>query len=152
MLELMKPAPDFSLPNQKGEVRSLKDFRGQFVVVYFYPKDNTPGCTVQACSYRDRMGEFFQNKIKVFGISKDDQESHQKFELDQNLNFEILSDVDRQAIEAYGVWKEKNMYGKKVFGVERTTFVINPEGLVTAIFPKADPETDADKVLKTILG
>ncbi len=152
MLELMNPAPDFSLPNQKGETRSLKDYRGQFVVLYFYPKDNTPGCTVQACVYRDRMDDFKKNNIKVFGISKDDIKSHQKFELDQNLNFEILSDVDRQAIEAYGVWKEKNMYGKKVFGVERTTFVINPEGQVIAIFPKADPESDADTVLKVILG
>lgn len=152
MLKVKDVAPDFTLPNQKGELRSLSEFRGQYVVLYFYPKDNTPGCTTQACAYRDRMSEFKQNNIKVFGISKDDQASHVKFEADQNLNFEILSDEALTAIQAYDVWKEKSMYGKKYFGVERTTFVVDPEGKLAAIFPKADPESDADTVLKAILS
>lgn len=151
-MNLKDLAPDFNLPNQRGELRKLSDFRGQYVVLYFYPKDNTPGCTVQACTYRDAMPEYLKHNIKVFGISKDDLKSHQKFEADFDLNFEILSDEKREAIEAYGVWKEKNMYGKKTMGVARTTFVIDPEGRIHAIFEKVDPKLDPEQVLKAILG
>jgi peroxiredoxin Q/BCP len=150
MLKVNDVAPNFSLPNQKGQTRTLSDFRGQYVVVYFYPKDNTPGCTTQACAYRDRMDDFEKLNVKVFGISKDDLKSHMKFELDQKLNFELLSDEDLSAIQAYDVWKEKSMYGKTYFGVVRTTFVIDPNGKVAAIFPKADPKSDADTVLSAI--
>lgn len=143
-------APDFSLPNQRGEVRKLSDYRGQTVVLYFYPKDNTPGCTVQACTYRDAMPEYVKRNIKVFGISKDDLKSHQKFEADFDLNFELLSDESLEAIKAYDVWKEKNMYGKKTMGVARTTFIINPEGRISAIFEKVDPKLDSELVLKAI--
>jgi len=143
-------APDFSLPNQRGEVRKLSDYRGQTVVLYFYPKDNTPGCTVQACTYRDAMPEYVKRNIKVFGISKDDLKSHQKFEADFDLNFELLSDESLEAIKAYDVWKEKNMYGKTVMGVARTTFIINPEGHIRAIFEKVDPKLDSQLVLKAI--
>lgn len=152
MPKINELAPDFTLSNQRGETRTLSDFKGQSVVLYFYPKDNTPGCTVQACSYRDAMPEYRKHNIHVFGISKDTVKSHQKFEKDFDLNFELLADDELKAINAYGVWKEKNMYGKKVMGVARTTFVINPEGKITHIFEKVDPKIDSEQVLKAILG
>lgn len=152
MLNIKDKAPDFELKNQKGEVRRLSDYKGQYVVLYFYPKDNTPGCTTQACTYRDAMPTYTENNIKVFGISKDDLDSHKKFESDFDLNFELLSDESKEVIMAYDVWKEKNMYGKITMGVERTTFVVNPEGEIAQIFRKVDPKLDSDVVLKSILG
>jgi thioredoxin-dependent peroxiredoxin len=152
MLNVNDIAPNFKLKNQRGEFRELSDFRGQFVVLYFYPKDNTPGCTTQACTYRDAMPTYTENNIKVFGISKDDLESHVKFENDFDLNFELLSDESKEVIQAYDVWKEKNMYGKITMGVERTTFVINPEGKIANVFKKVDPKLDSEVVLKSILG
>ena len=150
MLHVNDKAPDFTLVNQKGEKRTLSEYIGQTVVLYFYPKDDTPGCTIQACSYRDNMAEFEKRGIKVFGISKDDVKSHQKFESKYQLNFEILADDGHQALNAYGVWKEKNMYGKKVMGVARTTFIVNKEGIITHIFEKVDPNTDTQLVLDAI--
>jgi thioredoxin-dependent peroxiredoxin len=152
MLNINDTAPNFKLKNQKGEFRELSDFRGQFVVLYFYPKDNTPGCTTQACTYRDAMPTYTKNNIKVFGISKDDLDSHVKFENDFDLNFELLSDETKEVIQAYDVWKEKNMYGNITMGVERTTFVINPEGKIANVFRKVDPKLDSEVVLKSILG
>jgi peroxiredoxin Q/BCP len=152
MLNIKDKAPEFELKNQKGEVRRLSDYKGQYVVLYFYPKDNTPGCTTQACTYRDAMPTYTKNNIKVFGISKDDLDSHKKFEADFDLNFELLSDESKEVIQAYDVWKEKNMYGKITMGVERTTFVINPEGEIAQIFRKVDPKLDSEVVLKSILG
>ena len=151
MLTLHDKAPDFSLKDQDGHLIKLSDYKGSYVVIYFYPKDNTPGCTIQACHYRDFMTQFNQHQIKVFGISKDDEESHQKFTQDFNLNFQLLVDSDLSVIKAYDVWQEKNMYGKIMMGVVRSTFVVNPEGLIHAIFLKADPSTDADLVLDSIL-
>ncbi|MGB7595405.1 MAG: thioredoxin-dependent thiol peroxidase [Erysipelotrichaceae bacterium] len=150
MLEIGQEAPLFELPNQQGEVRKLKDYQGQYVVLYFYPKDNTPGCTVQACNYRDTMPEFTKRNIKVFGISKDGGDSHRKFESDFDLNFELLSDEDHAIIEAYGVWGEKMNYGKPYMGVLRTTFVVDPNGKVVKIFPKVDPKLDPQQVLEFI--
>lgn len=150
MLKVNDKAPHFTLSNQKGEKRSLSDYRGQTVVLYFYPKDDTPGCTIQACSYRDTMAEFEKRGIKVFGISKDDVKTHQKFESKYQLNFELLADDTHQALDAYGVWKEKNMYGKKVMGVARTTFIINKDGIITHIFEKVDPASDTQMVLNAI--
>lgn len=152
MLQVNDLAPDFTLVNQKGETRRLRDYRGQYVVLYFYPKDNTPGCTTQACTYRDAMPLYEKNNIKVFGISKDGMKSHQKFEHDFELNFEILSDEELEVITAYDVWKEKNMYGKRVFGVQRSTFVVDPEGRIAYVFIKVDPKLDSELVLKAILG
>jgi len=152
MLKVLDKAPDFSLKDQDGKLIKLSDQKGSFVVLYFYPKDNTPGCTIQACHYRDFMTQFNQHQIKVFGISKDDEQSHQKFRKDFDLNFQLLVDTDLSTIKAYDVWHEKNMYGKMVMGVVRSTFVINPEGLIHAIFLKADPSTDADLVLNSILA
>lgn len=150
MLTINQIAPDFSLFNQRGEQRTLSHYKGQWVVLYFYPKDDTPGCTIQACSYRDQMSEFEKRGIKVFGISKDTVKSHQKFESKFELNFELLADDEHVVLNQYDVWKEKNMYGKKVMGVARTTFVINPEGKIHHIFDKVNPEKDVEMVLSVI--
>ncbi len=150
MLEINQLAPDFTLPNQNGELRTLSDYKGKWVVLYFYPKDNTPGCTTQACSYRDNMNEFEKKGIKVFGLSKDTAQSKKKFEVKYELNFELLADEDHHVLEAYDVWKEKNMYGKKVWGIKRTTFVVNPEGQISAIFEKVKPDEDVAQVLAAI--
>lgn len=143
-------APDFTLTNQNGEARTLSDYRGQYVVLYFYPKDDTPGCTIQACSYRDNMDEFSKRNIKVFGISKDDAKSHSKFLAKFNLNFELLADDQKEVVTLYDVYKEKNMYGKAVMGVVRTTFVVDPQGKIAAVFDKVNPEEDVQKVLDVI--
>jgi len=143
-------APNFTLKNQAGEARTLSDYKGQYVVLYFYPKDDTPGCTIQACSYRDNMGEFTKRNIKVFGISKDDEKSHSKFLAKFNLNFELLADDKMEVVNLYDVYKEKNMYGKAVMGVVRTTFVVDPQGKIAAVFDKVNPEEDVQKVLAVI--
>jgi len=147
---LNEVAPDFTLKNQNSESRTLSDYRGQYVVLYFYPKDDTPGCTIQACSYRDNMDEFTKRKIKVFGISKDDPKSHSKFLAKFNLNFELLADDTLEVVNLYDVYKEKNMYGKAVMGVVRTTFVVDPQGKIAAVFDKVNPEEDVQKVLDVI--
>ena len=146
----MEKAYDFTLYDSEGNAVSLHDFLGQKVVVYFYPKDSTPGCTKQACSYRDHFAELTARNLKVIGISKDSVTSHQKFIAKQNLNFTLLSDPDRIAIEAYGVWQEKMMYGKKVMGVARTTFVIDEQGLILKRFDKVKPDQDVAQVLALI--
>ena len=147
---LNEVAPNFTLKNQNGEQRTLSDYKGQYVVLYFYPKDDTPGCTIQACSYRDSMKEFADRNIKVFGISKDDEKSHSKFLAKFNLNFELLADDQKEVVTLYDVYKEKNMYGKMVLGVVRTTFVIDPLGKIVAIFDKVNPEEDVKHVLSVI--
>ncbi|MCH1940105.1 thioredoxin-dependent thiol peroxidase [Holdemania massiliensis] len=146
----MEKAYDFTLNDSEGNAVSLHDFLGQKVVVYFYPKDSTPGCTKQACSYRDHFAELTARNLKVIGISKDSVTSHQKFIAKQNLNFTLLSDPDRIAIEAYGVWQEKMMYGKKVMGVARTTFVIDEQGMILKRFDKVKPDQDVAQVLALI--
>ena len=146
----MEKAYDFTLYDSEGNAVSLHDFLGQKVVVYFYPKDSTPGCTKQACSYRDHFAELTARNLKVIGISKDSVTSHQKFIAKQNLNFTLLSDPDRIAIEAYGVWQEKMMYGKKVMGVARTTFVIDEQGMILKRFDKVNPDQDVSQVLALI--
>lgn len=146
----MEKAYDFTLYDSEGNAVSLHDFLGQKVVVYFYPKDSTPGCTKQACSYRDHFAELTARNLKVIGISKDSVTSHQKFIAKQNLNFTLLSDPDRIAIEAYGVWQDKMMYGKKVMGVARTTFVIDEQGMILKRFDKVKPDQDVAQVLALI--
>ena len=152
MLEIGTKAPEFTLPDQNGELHSLRDYLGRKVVLYFYPRDNTPGCTKQACSYRDHFTELAARNLKVIGISKDSATSHQKFIAKQSLNFTLLSDPDRIAIEAYGVWQEKMMYGKKVMGVARTTFVIDEQGNILKRFDKVKPDQDVAQVLAFIDG
>ena len=147
MLQIGMKAPDFTLPDKNGNPVTLSSLRGRRVVVYFYPKDNTPGCTRQACAFAANLAEFEKRGITVIGISKDSSASHQKFAEKYNLPFILLSDPDRVAIEAYGVWQEKKMAGKVGMGVVRTTFIINEDGLIAAVMPKVKPDTNAQDIL-----
>ena len=147
MLQVGMAAPDFTLSDKDGNPVSLSDFCGRRVVLYFYPKDNTPGCTRQACAFAGRLAEFERRGVTVVGISKDSVASHQKFAQRYNLPFVLLSDPDRVAIEAYGVWQEKKMAGKVGMGVVRTTFIIDENGIIAAVMPKVKPDTNAEEVL-----
>lgn len=147
MIEVGQKAPDFNLPDKDGKMHALKEFKGKKVVLYFYPKDNTPGCTKQACAFRDNMNRFNDKNVVIIGISKDSPKSHQKFADQFDLNYLILSDEDLQAIEAYGVWVEKNMYGKKYMGVSRSTFVIDEQGIVEKVYKKASPDKNAGDII-----
>ena len=140
-------APDFSLTDQNGKQVDLTDFSGKKVVLYFYPKDNTPGCTRQACTFAAEYEKFAQNNIVVIGVSKDSIASHRKFAEKYNLPFILLADPDLQAIQAYGVWQEKKLYGKVSMGVVRTTFIIDENGVITEIMPKVKPDTNAAEIL-----
>ena len=147
MLEIGMKAPDFTLPDKDGNPVTLSSLRGRKVVVYFYPKDNTPGCTRQACAFAANLAEFEKRGITVIGISKDSVASHVKFAEKYGLPFILLADPDRVSIEAYGVWKEKKMAGKVGMGVVRTTFIIDEEGVISAIMPKVKPDTNAAEIL-----
>lgn len=147
MLTVNAKAPDFTLTNQQGESVSLSDFIGKKVILYFYPKDNTPGCTRQACAFATNYEVFQKNGVVVIGISKDGIESHRKFAEKYNLPFILLADPDLEAIKAYGVWQEKKLYGKTSMGVVRTTFIINEAGNVEKIMPKVKPDTNAAEIL-----
>ena len=147
MLQVGMPAPDFTLPDKDGNPVTLSALSGRKVVLYFYPKDNTPGCTRQACAFAGRLAEFERRGVTVVGVSKDSVASHQKFAEKYNLPFLLLSDPDRVAIEAYGVWQEKRMAGKVGMGVVRTTFVIDENGVIAAVMPKVKPDTNAEEVL-----
>ncbi len=140
-------APDFRLTDKNGNSVSLSDFKGKKVVLYFYPRDNTPGCTRQACAFAENYSEFQKRNIEVIGISKDSVVSHVKFAEKYNLPFVLLSDPDRMAIEAYGVWQEKKMYGKVTMGVARTTFIIDENGVIQKIMSKVKPDTNASEIL-----
>lgn len=148
MLEPNTKAPDFTLPNQNGEMVSLSDFWGRKVILYFYPKDNTPGCTRQACAFAAANAELEEAGAVVIGISKDSVASHQKFVQKQNLPFILLSDPELQAIEAYGVWQEKKLYGKVSMGVVRTTYLIDEQGMIEKVMPKVKPDTNAAEILE----
>ena len=145
MLNIGDKAPEFTLPDKDGVLHSLSDFRGQKVILYFYPKDNTPGCTAQACSYRDNADFYREKNAVIIGISKDSPESHRKFIEKFGLNFLLLSDVDKVAIQAYGVWQEKKNYGKVSMGVVRTTVVIDEEGNVVRYNGKVKAKEDAEQ-------
>ena len=147
MLTIGTQAPDFTLSDKDGNPVTLSSLRGRKVVLYFYPKDNTPGCTRQACGFASAYAEFEKRGITVIGISKDSVASHQKFADKYNLPFILLSDPDRVAIEAYGVWQEKKMAGKVGMGVVRTTFIIDENGLISAVMPKVKPDTNAADIL-----
>ena len=147
MLKAGMAAPDFALCDQEGREVRLSDFRGKRVVVYFYSKDNTPGCTRQACAYAGRLREFEARGVTVIGISRDSVATHQKFAEKHGLHFTLLSDPERVAIEAFGVWQEKKLYGKVSMGTVRATFIIGPDGIIEHVIPKAKPDTDADAVL-----
>ena len=147
MLEIGTKAPEFSLPDKEGNVVSLSDFLGKKVVLYFYPRDNTPGCSRQACAFAGAYEGFKAKNIAVIGVSKDSAASHMKFAEKYNLPFILLSDPERQAIEAYDVWKEKKLYGKVSFGVERSTYIIDEQGYIEKAMPKVKPDTNAEEIL-----
>ena len=150
MLQIGQPAPLFTLPDKDGNLVSLQDFSGKKVVVYFYPRDNTPGCTRQACAFATQYDEFQKQNVVVIGISKDSVSSHQKFAQKYELPFILLSDPDLQAIQPYGVWQEKKMCGKVGMGVVRTTFVLDEQGRVLHIIPKVKPDTNAQEILELL--
>ena len=148
MLEVGTKAPEFTLPDKDGNSVSLTDFAGKKVVLYFYPKDNTPGCTRQACAFAGAYEEFKKINVVVIGVSKDSAASHQKFAEKHGLPFILLSDPELTAIQAYGVWQEKKLYGKVSMGVVRSTFVINENGMIEKVMPKVKPDTNATEILE----
>ena len=150
LLNIGDKAPDFTLSDKDGRPVSLSDFAGQKVVLYFYPRDNTPGCTRQACAFAFHYAEFQRRGVQVIGISKDSVESHRKFAEKHNLNFILLADPQREAIEAYGVWQEKKQYGKVSMGVARTTYIIDEQGYIQVVMPKVKPDTNAADILEML--
>lgn len=147
----MEPAPDFSLKDQNGITHSLKDYAGKWLVLYFYPKDDTPGCTTEACNFRDEresIAEF--GNAEVIGISKDSVKSHKKFADKYGLNFTLLSDETLETIKAYNAWGERSMYGKAYMGIIRSTFIIDPTGKIVKHYPKVDPKKHAVEIIKEL--
>lgn len=148
MLEVGTKAPDFTLADKDGNAVSLTDFAGKKVVLYFYPKDNTPGCTRQACAFAGAYAGFEALDVAVIGISKDSTASHQKFAEKNNLPFILLSDPEHTVIENYGVWQEKKLYGKVSMGVVRSTYIIDESGVIEKVMPKVKPDTNATEILE----
>ncbi|MCR8558265.1 thioredoxin-dependent thiol peroxidase [Mucilaginibacter sp. BJC16-A38] len=140
-------APDFTANDQNGKTVSLSDFKGKNVILYFYPKDDTPGCTAEACSFRDNYQAMLGQGFEVIGVSTDDEKSHKKFETKYSLPFPLIADTDKAINEAYGVWVEKNMYGKKYMGTARKTFIIGPDGTISHILDKVDTKNATKQVL-----
>ena len=150
MLEAGTKAPDFTLPDQNGDIHTLEEYRGKKVILYFYSKDNTAGCTKQACGFAERYPQFLEKGAVVLGVSKDSVKSHKNFETKYELPFTLLSDPERQAIEAYDVWKEKKNYGKVSMGVVRTTYLVDEEGIIIRANDKVKAADDAEKMLKEL--
>jgi peroxiredoxin Q/BCP len=151
VLEAGDVAPDFTLPDQDGEELTLSSLRGRTVVLYFYPRADTPGCTTQACGVRDRFEDYVETAAaRVIGVSPDEVADVKKFHEKHDLNFTLLADADHAVAERYGTWVEKSMYGKKYMGVQRATFLIDPEGRIAKVFPKVSPKTHDDVVLAAL--
>jgi peroxiredoxin Q/BCP len=150
MIEAGTTAPDFTLPDQDGDDVSLSDFRGRPVVLYFYPKADTPGCTTQACGIRDHRADYEAAGAVVLGVSPDSVADVKKFADKQSLNFRLLADADHAVCDTYGVWGEKSMYGRTYMGAQRATFIIDPDGAVATVFPKVSPKTHDEVVLKAL--
>ena len=150
LFEVGTKAPAFTLPDQDGKMVSLKDFKGQKVVLYFYPKDNTPGCTKQACNFGELMPQFREKGAVVIGVSKDSVASHKKFQEKFGLPFTLLSDTELKVIQAYGVWQEKNMYGKKTMGVVRSTYLIDEKGVIVKAFGKVKAAENPQQMLEVL--
>ncbi|MDB5024626.1 MAG: thioredoxin-dependent thiol peroxidase [Mucilaginibacter sp.] len=140
-------APDFTAKDQNGKTVSLSDFKGKNVILYFYPKDDTPGCTAEACSFRDHYQSLLGKGFAVIGVSTDDEQSHKKFESKYSLPFPLIADPDKQIVDAYGLWVEKNMYGKKYMGTARTTFLIDANGMITKVIDKVDTKNSSQQVI-----
>jgi peroxiredoxin Q/BCP len=151
MLQVGEKAPDFRGVNQNNESVSLSDFKGKKVILYFYPKDNTSGCTAEACSLNDKSEYFLHKGYVIIGISPDSVASHKKFEENYHLSFNLIADQEKQIIQAYGAWGEKKNYGKTYMGLLRTTFIISEDGVVEKIFPKVDTKTHADQIIKALM-
>ena len=152
MIQPGTPAPDFQIPDQNGETVSLSSFRGQKVVLYVYPRDNTPGCSREAAAYRDALPEFEALGVKVFGLSKDSSASHKRFADKYELPFTLLADTETAVLQDYGAWQEKKMYGKVSMGTVRSTVLIDENGVVEKVWPKAKPDTNAADVLAYLKG
>jgi peroxiredoxin Q/BCP len=146
----MKQAPDFALPDQNGKIHSLADYKGKWVVLYFYPKDDTPGCTTEACSFRDERAVIAEHGAEVIGISKDSIDSHKKFTEKYGLNFTLLSDSDHKIMEAYGSWGLKKFMGREYEGVHRQTFIIDPNGIIVREYPKVTPKDHALQIIRDL--
>ena len=146
-LKVRQKAPAFSLPNQDGKIVSLSDYKGKKVVLYFYPKDDTPGCTKESCAFRDGIYEIHDIRAEIIGVSGDSVESHKKFAKKYNLHFPLLSDESKKMLKTYGVWKEKSLYGRKFMGIERTTFIIDENGKIDDIFHKVKVDGHLEEVL-----
>ena len=147
-LEIGKKAPEFSVRYQEGKTVKLSDFKGKNIILYFYPKDDTPGCTKEACNFRDSYDIFRKNGIEILGVSKDSADSHKKFIGKYNLPFKLLSDEDGKICEKYGAWVEKSLYGRKYIGIARTTFLIDKEGKIKHIFRNVNPEQHDKEILE----
>ncbi|MEO8884421.1 MAG: thioredoxin-dependent thiol peroxidase [Mucilaginibacter sp.] len=143
-------APNFTAKDQNGKTVSLTDFKGKTVILYFYPKDDTPGCTAEACDFRDNYQSLLSKGFEVIGVSTDDEKSHKKFESKYNLPFPLIADEDKKIVEAYGVWGEKNMYGKTYMGTMRTTFIINADGYIQKVIDKVDTKASSQQVLNVL--
>jgi thioredoxin-dependent peroxiredoxin len=150
VVEEGREAPDFQLTSDSGERVRLSQFRGRPVVLYFYPRDDTPGCTTQACGIRDSYGDFEERGAVVLGVSPDTEESHVKFKEKHGLPFTLLADPEHEVAEAYGVWKEKSFGGKRYWGVERSTFLIDEDGRVAKVIRRVKPDTHAEQVLEAL--
>jgi len=150
MLKIGDRAPDFSGIDESGEKIALKDFRGKKVVLYFYPKDNTTGCTAEACNFRDSYSRIKRKGVVLLGVSPDSEKSHQKFKEKYDLPFPLIADTEKTISNAYGVWQEKSMYGRKYMGIVRSTFVIDENGKIMAVFPKVKVAGHVDEVLKAL--
>jgi len=149
-IKINQPAPKFSALDQTGQAHKLTDYLGQWLLLYFYPKDDTPGCTKEACDIRDRFKEFAAAKLAVIGLSPDSVESHGKFAEKYKLPFTLLADEDKKIVKAYGVWAKKTFMGKEYMGTKRTSFLINPQGIIAAIYENVKPDEHAAKILRDI--
>jgi peroxiredoxin Q/BCP len=152
LLAVGTQAPEFTTTDQDGKTRKLSDFKGKKVILYFYPKDNTSGCTKEACAFRDNFAKFRQLNVEVLGVSVDGENSHKSFVQKYDLPFTLLADTDKRLVQAYGAWGEKSMYGKKYMGTNRVTYLIDEAGKIAAVFPRVKPDTHAGEILAVLQG
>jgi peroxiredoxin Q/BCP len=150
MLEIGKSIPQFSLPDQDGKIHNIKDYKGKWVIIYFYPKDLTPGCTTEACNFQEALPDFNSIDAVIFGISKDSVKQHKKFANKYNLQFSLLSDENSDVCEQFGVWQKKSMYGKEYMGIARSTFIVNPAGKIVKVYPKVNVKEHHSEILNDL--